>query len=148
MKAEVPKEEEEVDEGRGESAGEEKCGGQGYGAGKRSGEQGGSEPRAREGSAMPETTWAEESRDEGQAVLPLVLVPFEAFLEEEPAARSKQATKTRKLQALTAAQDVLYATPGWLGRIEGARVEASATRADHSEEEASEGLWPYVPDWP
>lgn len=66
-------------------------------------------------------------------------MPFEAVLEEEPVARSKQATKARKLQALTAAQDVLYATHGRLGRIEGARVEISASGADHSKEEASEG---------
>lgn len=43
---------------------------------------------------------------------------------------------------------MLNATPRRLGWIEGARVETSATRADHSEEETSEGLRQYVPDWP
>lgn len=101
-----------------------------------------------EGLAVPEAIWAGENGKEGKTILPLVLVPFKAVLEEESEARNKQATKARKLQALTAAHDVLYATPGRLGRIEGARAEANASEADHSEEEASEGLWPYVPDWP
>lgn len=60
-------------------------------------QQGGSEPRAREGSAVLETIWAVESGEEEQAVLPLVLVLFEAVLEEEPKARNKQETKARKL---------------------------------------------------
>lgn len=83
---------------------------------------------------------------EGQASLPLVLVPFEAVPKEEPVARRKQATKSRRLQVLTAAQDVLCPAPGRLDRIQGVGGEASALGAGRSEEEASEGSWPYVPD--
>lgn len=78
---------------------------------------------------MLEETRASEGDKKGQSTLPLVLVPFEAVPEEEPAARRKQATKSKRLQALTVAQDMLYAVLGRLGLREGARREASASGA-------------------
>lgn len=51
--------------------------------------------------------------------LPLVMVPFEVVPEKGPAARRKQVTKSKRLQALTVVQDVLCAAPGTLERIEG-----------------------------
>lgn len=111
-------------------------------------EQGGEKPRSREGSVRPVATRSGDGGEEGQAALPLELVPFEAVLEEKPAARRKQATKERRLQALTAAQDVLCLAPERLGWIEGVREEASASGVGRSEEEVGKGSRPYVPDWP
>lgn len=51
------------------------------------------------------------------------------------------------MQALEAAQDVLCAAPGTLGRMEGTTVEASDSELGHSEEETSDGSQPYVPEW-
>lgn len=77
-----------------------------------------------------------------------MLVPFEAMPKEEPTARRKQVTNAKRLQALTAAQDVLSVVLGRVGRIEGATVGASTSGAAQSEEEASDGSQPYVPNWP
>lgn len=86
--------------------------------------QGSGEPSGRESAAVPEATKSGDGGwvggEEGQASLPLVLVPFEAVPKEEPVARRKQATKSRRLQVLTTAQDVLCPAPGRLDRIQGA----------------------------
>lgn len=49
--------------------------------------------------------------------------------DEEPIAQQKQAIKARRLQALSVAQEMLCASPGRLGRIEGDRREPSAADA-------------------
>lgn len=71
-----------------------------------------------EGLLAPERSQSGDGGD-GRQALPLVAVPFEPVAGEVPAARRKQATKARRLQALTVAQDMLCAMPGRLGRIEG-----------------------------
>lgn len=48
------------------------------------------------------------------------------MLKEESGACRKQATRAKRLQALSAAKDVLYAALGRLGLIEGARGETNA----------------------
>lgn len=75
-----------------------------------------------------------------------MLVPFEPITEEEPAASRKQATKARRLQALTAVQDMLCPAPGRLGRIEREKREASVAGVARLEEEVGEGERPYVPN--
>lgn len=60
-------------------------------------EQEGGEPEKREGSAVPGPFWLGDEGEEGQAVLPLVLVPFEPITKEEPTTRRKQATKMKRL---------------------------------------------------
>lgn len=61
----------------------------------------------REATVVPKAIRKGKDREEGQAALSLVLVPFEAVPEEESVARRKQTTKVKRLHALTAAQDVL-----------------------------------------
>lgn len=46
-----------------------------------------------EGSVAPQRSQSGDRREEGQAALPLVLVPFEPVIEEEPSAQRKQAAK-------------------------------------------------------
>lgn len=75
--------------------------------------------------------------EEGQAALPLVLVPFEAVPEEEAQALRKQATKTKRLQVVAVAQDVLCVASERLGQMEGTTGEASGSEAGHTDEEAS-----------
>lgn len=106
------------------------------------------EPSGRKSATVLGATRSGDGEEKGQASLPLVLVPFEDVSKEEPVARRKQATMSRRLQALTVVQDVLYAAPGRLGQIKGERREANATGAARSEEEAGEGAQPHVPDWP
>lgn len=84
------------------------------------------QPSGREGSAVPEVSGSGDGEEGGQAALQLVLVPFELVAEEEPAARRKEATKSRRLQALTVAQDMLCSVPGMLGRAVGERGETNA----------------------
>lgn len=71
-------------------------------------QQEGREPSGMEGLAGP---WGVSvggwERGRASTVLPLVMVPFEPVVEEEPAARRKQATKAKRLQALTAAQETI-----------------------------------------
>lgn len=80
------------------------------------------EPNGRESTTVLGATRSGDGGEEGQAALSLVLVPFEDMSEEKPAARRKQATKSRRLQALTVVQDVLCAVPGRLGRIKRERM--------------------------
>lgn len=86
------------------------------------------QPRGREGSAVPELSGSGDGEEGGKAALQLVLVPFELVVEEEPAARRKEATKSRRLQALTAAQDMLCVVPGMLERAVRERGETNAAR--------------------
>lgn len=99
-----------------------------------------------EGLMAPERSRLGDGGD-GRQALPLVVVPFEPVAGEVPAARKKQATKARRLQALTVAQDMLCATPGRLGRIEGERGEVGAVGAAWSEE-VGEGARPCMLNWP
>lgn len=92
-------------------------------------------PNRREGTAV--------QQDEGQGALPLVLVP-----EEEQRARNKQAANAKRTEARAMVQDVLYAAPGRLGQVELTMGEGSGAGVAQSEEAASDGSQPYVPDWP
>lgn len=83
--------------------------------------QEGGKPSWREGSAVLEVSGSEDGREGGQVALQLVLVPLESVAEEEPAEQKKQATKSRRLQALTAGQDMFCAASGMLGRAVGER---------------------------
>lgn len=77
--------------------------------------------------------------DEGQEVLLLVIVPFEATPEEEQRARRKQAANAARVKGRNIVHDVLCAEPRRLGQVELTRGETSGASAGHSEEEASDG---------
>lgn len=83
-------------------------------------------------------------REKGQAVLPLVIVPFEEAPEEEQRARRKQAANAAKVEVRNVVHDVLCAAPGRLGQVELTRGETSGAWVGHSEGEASDGSQPGV----